>query len=271
MRVLDAGCGVGEPAREMARFAGVKVTGVSINESHVRKAKTWTKDDGLDHLVDFVEGDFMVGKINLTSRNTHMNADPAHHQHLPFPNSTFDIVYSIEATVYAPDLAACYAELYRVLKPGGVFGTYEWHLTDKFSPENPHHVDIRQRIERGNGVTNLLAVPGGLDAMRAVGFEVLHHEDMAQRGDKVPWWYPIDADTSKTTCWSDWWRVFRLNKKVWRVANCILWVCESLGVCPKGTLESAKVEGMGVFAYREAAKVRQELSIRLDRLDKTDY
>ena len=60
MRVLDAGSGVGEPAREMARFAGVRVTGISINESHVKLATHMTKIDGLSHLVDFVEGDFMV-------------------------------------------------------------------------------------------------------------------------------------------------------------------------------------------------------------------
>ena len=61
MRVLDAGCGVGEPAREMARFAGVHVTGISINKSHIEFASRLTKLDGLSHLADFVEGDFMVG------------------------------------------------------------------------------------------------------------------------------------------------------------------------------------------------------------------
>ncbi|KAL8647281.1 MAG: hypothetical protein Q9226_006495 [Calogaya cf. arnoldii] len=35
MKGLDAGCGTGGPSREIARFAGVNVTGLSINGLHV--------------------------------------------------------------------------------------------------------------------------------------------------------------------------------------------------------------------------------------------
>ena len=185
-----------------------------------------------------------------------MIANLPHQKHLPFPDSTFDVVYSMEATVYAPDLSACYKELAHVLKPGGIFGTYEWQLTEKFSPENPRHIELRQRIERGDGITNLVAIPGGLDAMRAVGFEVLHHEDLAERGDEKPWWYCIDGDTSKTTCWSDWWLVFRLKEKLWKVWCKVLWVKEFvLRSSPKGSVEGLWTEGMSVFGMRDAAKV----------------
>jgi SAM-dependent methyltransferase len=36
-KVLDAGCGVGGPARSIARFADVYVTGVTINDYQVRR------------------------------------------------------------------------------------------------------------------------------------------------------------------------------------------------------------------------------------------
>ena len=49
----------------------------------------------------------------------------AHVQHIPFPDNSFDAIYAIEATVYAPSLARVYAEIFRVLKPGGRFGVYE--------------------------------------------------------------------------------------------------------------------------------------------------
>ena len=35
---------------------------------------------------------------------------------------TFDAAYEIEATCHAPDRAACFAQIFKTLKPGGVFG-----------------------------------------------------------------------------------------------------------------------------------------------------
>lgn len=61
MRGLDAGCGTGGPSREVARFAGVHITGVSINPFHVQRSREYARLEGLAGLLDYVEGDFMVG------------------------------------------------------------------------------------------------------------------------------------------------------------------------------------------------------------------
>ena len=60
MRVLDVGCGVGGPAREMVRFTGCHVTGLNISEYQLKRARTYSERDGLSHRLDFVQGDFMV-------------------------------------------------------------------------------------------------------------------------------------------------------------------------------------------------------------------
>jgi sterol 24-C-methyltransferase len=36
------------------------------------------------------------------------------------------------------------AEIFRVLKPGQLFGGYEWCLTDKYDPSNPQHRQIKK-------------------------------------------------------------------------------------------------------------------------------
>ena len=59
MRVLDVGCGVGGPAREIATFADVNIVGVNNNEFQVQRARRYTKRAGLDKQVTFVKGDFM--------------------------------------------------------------------------------------------------------------------------------------------------------------------------------------------------------------------
>lgn len=51
MRVLDVGCGVGGPAREIARFADVEVVGLNNNAYQVERANKYTKEAGLEKQV----------------------------------------------------------------------------------------------------------------------------------------------------------------------------------------------------------------------------
>lgn len=59
MRVLDVGCGVGGPAREIARFADVNIVGINNNEFQVGRATRYVKHAGLQDQISFVKGDFM--------------------------------------------------------------------------------------------------------------------------------------------------------------------------------------------------------------------
>ena len=60
MKILDVGCGVGGPAREIAAFADCHVTGLNNNGYQLERAKKHTRVVGLEEQVDFVKGDFMV-------------------------------------------------------------------------------------------------------------------------------------------------------------------------------------------------------------------
>lgn len=60
MNVLDVGCGVGRPAREIATFTGCRVVGLNNNKYQIDRAIAYTKKDGLSDRVSFVKGDFMV-------------------------------------------------------------------------------------------------------------------------------------------------------------------------------------------------------------------
>jgi sterol 24-C-methyltransferase len=59
MKVLDVGCGVGGPAREISRFADVQIIGLNNNEFQVHRARKYTKEAGLEDQISFVKGDFM--------------------------------------------------------------------------------------------------------------------------------------------------------------------------------------------------------------------
>lgn len=59
MKVLDVGCGVGGPAREIARFTDATIIGVNNNDFQIDRATKKTAKAGLSHRVSFQKGDFM--------------------------------------------------------------------------------------------------------------------------------------------------------------------------------------------------------------------
>lgn len=107
LQVLDLGCGVGGPAREICRFSRASIVGVNNNAFQISRAKKLTADSGafVAARCSFVKSDFMA---------------------LPFEDASYDHAYAIEATCHAPDPAACYREIARCIKPGGMFVCYEW-------------------------------------------------------------------------------------------------------------------------------------------------
>jgi sterol 24-C-methyltransferase len=63
MKVLDVGCGVGGPAREIAKFTGAHITGLNNNNYQIERATNYAHKEGLSNQLDFVKGDFMVSEF----------------------------------------------------------------------------------------------------------------------------------------------------------------------------------------------------------------
>ncbi|KAK0645378.1 S-adenosyl-L-methionine-dependent methyltransferase [Cercophora newfieldiana] len=193
MRVIDIGCGIGGPARDMARITGAHITGVTNSAWHVQRGNQLSKDEGLQDKVQLVRANFLT---------------------LPFPDESFDAAYGIEALCYAPDPTELYQEIKRVLKPGAPFTFADWVMTEKFNEENEEHRKVRSWIEFGNGLTRMATVEEKRDGLKKVGFEVLGEENMAYRSAPVPWWYaPAGSIWSawKIPGWAGFWRVFTMS------------------------------------------------------------
>eukprot|EP01127_Copromyxa_protea_P005587 TRINITY_DN15486_c0_g1_i1.p2 TRINITY_DN15486_c0_g1~~TRINITY_DN15486_c0_g1_i1.p2 ORF type:complete len:358 (-),score=95.64 TRINITY_DN15486_c0_g1_i1:123-1196(-) len=168
-KVLDVGCGIGGPLSNIALNTGGHITGLNNNSYQVSRGNKIIAECGLDKTCNFIKGDFC---------------------HMPLPDASYDKAYAIESTCHAPSREDVFAEIYRVLKPGGVFGVYEWVLTDKHDPSNPAHALAAKQIEIGNGLpatSSHRVIPA---ALKKVGFEVLEDEDFfANRsGEDIPWY-----------------------------------------------------------------------------------
>lgn len=158
---------------------------------------------------------------------------------MSFPENTFDAVYAIEATVHAPSLEGIYSQIFRVLKPGGVFGVYEWLMTDKYDNSNPKHRSIRLGIEQGDGISNMEKIEVALEAIKAAGFELELNEDLADRLDPKPWYYPIAGDLRMIGSVGDALTVARMTKLGRGVMHRFVGLLEKVGVAPHGTQKTA--------------------------------
>lgn len=217
-KVLDVGCGVGGPAREICKFSGANITGLNNNDYQIERATQYAKKEGLDHKLNYVKGDFMQ---------------------MSFEDNTFDAVYAIEATVHAPSLEGIYSEIFRVLKPGGVFGVYEWLMTDAYDNDNPRHREIRLGIEQGDGISNMEKIEVALKAMKAAGFELELNEDLADRPDEFPWYWPLSGELKYMQSIWDFPTLVRMTHLGRGIVHRFVGALEMIGIAPRGTQKTA--------------------------------
>ncbi|MBI5617913.1 MAG: methyltransferase domain-containing protein [Gammaproteobacteria bacterium] len=104
MTVLDVGSGLGGPARTLASEYGCRVTGIDLTDEYCRAARMLSELLGLGELLQFQQGDALD---------------------LPFPAASFDAVWTEHVAMNIADKARLYAEMFRVLKPGGTLAIYD--------------------------------------------------------------------------------------------------------------------------------------------------
>lgn len=104
--VLDVGFGTGGPAMTLARVHGAaQVTGIDVEPQLHDIAGKLIDQAGLSEQID----------LHLV--------EPGPFQ---FADNTFDVVFSKDSMIHIEDKQELFAEIIRVLKPGGVFVASDW-------------------------------------------------------------------------------------------------------------------------------------------------
>lgn len=102
--VLDVGCGIGGSSRFAAQTYGCHVTGVDLTEEYVETGNTLCSWLGLEHQVKLSQGNVLA--MNL-------------------PDATVDKAFMLHVGMNIADKASLAMEVWRVLRPSGVFGIYD--------------------------------------------------------------------------------------------------------------------------------------------------
>lgn len=146
LHVLDIGCGTGGITLSLAAdYGAAKVIGVDVEDPVLATANRRAAAKGLTDRVEFVK----------------VTAGP-----LPFGDGEFDLVFSKDAMIHIPDKEALFADVFRLLKPGGRFAASDW-LSDHDGEPTP----VMKRYMEAEGLNFRMGSPDRYrEALVAVGF-----------------------------------------------------------------------------------------------------
>eukprot|EP00741_Cyanophora_paradoxa_P006350 tig00000980_g6155.t1 len=168
------GCGVGGSARHIARKFGATAKGVTLSGYQARRANELAREEGLEGRCEFEVGDALA---------------------LPYPDASFDLVWSMEAGEHIQDKARWLSEMARVLKPGGLLAVALWcHRDVEGSPLRADEEALLGALCADYHLPYLISIPQtqalAEATKEAAGRRALEHVATADWTDAVQQFWP---------------------------------------------------------------------------------
>jgi tocopherol O-methyltransferase len=153
--VVDVGCGYGATSRLLARERGARMTGLTLSASQAAAAPP---AEGVEILVR----DWLANGL---------------------PDAAFDAAVAIESLSHMPDKPRAFAELARVVRPGGRVALVDW-----LTREQPGALETRALLRPICEEGHLPSMHGAgeyAELLRASGFAVVGFEDLSARAART--------------------------------------------------------------------------------------
>jgi tocopherol O-methyltransferase len=165
--ILDVGCGIGGSSLYLAEKFGARVTGITLSPVQANRAKERARAAGLQTTTDFQ----VANALNI-----------------PFPDNSFDLVWSLESGEHMPDKVKFLQECHRVLKPGGklIFVTWCHRPTTPETPLTASEHKHLQDIYRVYCLPYVISLPEYVEIVEQGGFKDLRVDDWSTA--VAPFW-----------------------------------------------------------------------------------
>jgi tocopherol O-methyltransferase len=165
--ILDVGCGIGGSSLYLAEKFGARVTGITLSPVQANRAKERARAAGLQAKTDFQ----VANALNI-----------------PFPDNSFDLVWSLESGEHMPDKVKFLQECHRVLKPGGklIFVTWCHRPTTPETPLTAEEHKHLQDIYRVYCLPYVISLPEYVEIVEQGGFKDLRVDDWSTA--VAPFW-----------------------------------------------------------------------------------
>lgn len=150
-KIIDLGGGFSGSARYLAKLFGCHVTVINLSETENERGRKMNREQGLDHLIDVIDGSF---------------------EDIPFSDHSFDIVWSEDAILHSENRRKVLEEGVRVLKPGG-----EIIFTDPMQTDNCDPSILQPVYDRIS--LSSLGSPGFyINTLKELGLKQINFEEM---------------------------------------------------------------------------------------------
>ena len=156
MHILDAGSGLGGPARRIAAAGNCRVTGIDLSEDYCRAGNQLSQWVGLQDQVQLHCGD--VTDMPRIAANS------------------LGAAFTIHVAMNIENKLAFYEEIARVLKPGAAFLIY-----DIFSVDN-QEIEFPVPWAKDEASSFLATVPATRQRLESTGFTVEQEIDQTEEG-----------------------------------------------------------------------------------------
>ena|SRR3989344_4566795 len=217
--VLDVGCGYGTTSIWLAKNIGCKVLGITISEKQVEEAQEMAKKYAVDHLTDFRVMDF---------------------HNLEFGDNTFDKVVAIESVSHSSDKQKVIREIYRVLKPNGMFA-----IADGFFAKSRNSLSEKEK------------------QIAQICFEGVHVPPLAEQKEFGSWLKEIGFN--KVSWFDKTANILKTSKRISNIGRLFLPLSKVLGFFSLKAISTSHVkafiyqyygwrDGMGVYGIFSATK-----------------
>lgn len=155
--VLDAGCGVGGSSIFLAKQYNANTLGITLSDKQVQTALENAKNNEVSHQCTFQCQDYL--KTN-------------------FEDNTFDVVWAVESSCYAPDKIDFLKEAFRVLKPGGKLIVADFFNNDAI--QNIQQDPLMKKWVETWAIHSYAGVAEFYDKMKIAGFINTRQKDVTQ-------------------------------------------------------------------------------------------